>query len=309
MVDDSGIVFNVSEEVAEAFLCLPCHRSLAVRKKIPDEALANYRWIGDVPLELQGLTWLEEDLVSRAHLIGKIVRLQNRNVTSYFSIKGHMVLVPQDTRRLVNLLPSSPDSLVDNIRVVWVGKSIPNKLNLQQHFTVRTDKVRKALQWLCNNHDDYQDVQIDDDEMSKWPPVYVAEKLMNSMAHLTNPTQEDASRSGYGVEDLDVVNVEGDLPISASALIDTNGVSESPVVSKLQDLARLKDSEKIIKVIPGTQLLSDYNECQYFTAAFPTLFPYGTGKHIDSRRQTSISLTRWIQLLLRHSSKYMFFKS
>jgi len=46
------------------------------------------------------------------------MRLQNRNVTSYFSIKGHMVLVPQDTRRLVNLLPSSPDSLVDNIRVV-----------------------------------------------------------------------------------------------------------------------------------------------------------------------------------------------
>jgi len=56
MVDDSGIVFDVSEEVAEAFLCLPCHQSLAVRKKIPDEALANYRWIGDVPLELQGLT-------------------------------------------------------------------------------------------------------------------------------------------------------------------------------------------------------------------------------------------------------------
>jgi hypothetical protein len=115
MVNDSGIVLDVSEEVAEAFLCLSYHWSLAVRKQILDEARANYRWIGDVPLELQGLTWLEEDLVFRAHLIGKIVRLQNRNVTSYFSIKGHMVLVPQDTRRLVNLLLSSPDSLVDNI--------------------------------------------------------------------------------------------------------------------------------------------------------------------------------------------------
>jgi len=87
MVNDSGIVFDVSEEVAEAFLCLSYHWSLAVRKQILDEARANYRWIGDVPLELQGLTWLEEDLVFRAHLIGKIVRLQNRNVTSYFSIK------------------------------------------------------------------------------------------------------------------------------------------------------------------------------------------------------------------------------
>lgn len=49
---------------------------------------------------------------------------------------------------------------------------------------------------------------------------------MNSMAHLTSASGEDASRSGYGVEDLDISNINGNLPILASALIDTNGVSE-----------------------------------------------------------------------------------
>lgn len=76
------------------------------------------------------------------------------------------------------------------------------------------------------------------------------------------------------------------------------------IVTKLEDLARLKDSEKIINVVARSQPLSDYDDCHYFTTAFPTLFPYGTGKHIDERRRRSIGLTRWIQLLLRHSSRY-----
>ena len=90
------------------FFCSTCHHCLTVDKKIPIDSLANYRWIGDVPEELRDLTWIEESLISRGHLIGKIVRLQNRNATSYFAIKGHMVLVPQDTRELVNLLPGPP---------------------------------------------------------------------------------------------------------------------------------------------------------------------------------------------------------
>ena len=59
----------------------------------------------------------------------------------YFAIKGHMVLVPQDTRELVNLLPRSPESVLDSIRVVWVGKTEPNKSHLCKYFTVKTDRV------------------------------------------------------------------------------------------------------------------------------------------------------------------------
>ena len=305
MVDDLGISRSSATDELEICLCSSCYHGMAVDEKTPGDSLANYRWIGDVPEELQGLSWLEEDLISRAHLIGKIVRLQNRNVTSYFAIKGHVVLVPQDTRKLVDILPASPDSLLDSIRVVWVGKTEPTKLNLRRHFTVRTEKVRRALEWLCQNHADYREVQIDEEEIGRWPSVFVAEKLMNSMARVRRPAGEDALRDGFGVEDMDIAGIDGDLPMPASALIDTNGVSESPVVSKLHELARLKEnSEKIVNVITGNELLSDYNTCYYFTAAFPTLFPYGSCRHIDSRRQTPLSLLRWIQLLLRHSSRY-----
>src|SRR5579859_2269659 len=299
MVDDMAI----SDDL-HISLCSSCHHSLADDKKTPRDSLANYRWIGDIPEELRDLNWIEESLIS-AHLIGKIVRLQNRNVTSYFAIKGHAVLVPQDTRKLVDLLPASPDSLLDSIRVVWVSKTEPNKLLLRRHFTVHTEKVRKALDWLCQHHEDYQSVEINEAEIQQWPSVFVAQKLMDSMGRVRHSGSEDASRSGYGVEDMDITSIEGDLPISASALVDTNGVSDSPTVAKLQELARLKNAERVVNVVTGTNLLSDYEVDYYFTAAFPTIFPYGSGKHLDGRRRDQLSLSRWIQLLLRHSSRYV----
>src|SRR5271155_1848798 len=294
MVNDMAI----SDDL-QISLCSSCHLSLADDKKTPRDSMANYRWIGDIPEELQDLTWVEESLISRAHLIGKIVRLQNRNVGSYFSIKGHTVLVPQDTRKLVDLLLPSPDSLLDSVRVVWVGKTEPNKLHLRKHFTVRTEKIRKALDWLCRHHGS---VDINEAEIQQWPEVFVAEKLMDSMGRVRHSRSEDASRSGHGVEDMDITSIEGDLPMSASALVDTNGVSDSPTVAKLQELARLKTSERVVvNVVNGANLLSDYEVDYYFTAAFPTIFPYGSGKHLDGRRRDQLSFSRWIQLLLRHS--------
>ena len=105
---------------------------------------------------------------------------------------------------------------------------------------------------------------------------------------------------------MDISNVDGDLPISTSVLVDMNGVSQSSTVSTLQDLAQLKQSEKIINVVTGNDLLSDFEIDYYFTAAFPTLFPYGTGKHIHNLRQQPLSLPQWIQLMLRHSSRFSF---
>ena len=48
----------------------------------PSQSLANYRLVGQVPPQLQNLTWIEELFIARAHLTGRIVRLQNRNANS-----------------------------------------------------------------------------------------------------------------------------------------------------------------------------------------------------------------------------------
>jgi hypothetical protein len=122
-------------------LCSTCHSSIVLAKR-PAESLANFRWVGPMPNELKDLTWIEELLIARAHVVGRVVRLQARNQASYFGIKGH----PQDTTLLLDVLPMTPASLPDMVRVVWTGKSAPDQDRLRSQLTVRRDVVYNALQ-------------------------------------------------------------------------------------------------------------------------------------------------------------------
>ena len=76
----------------------------------PAESLANFRWVGLVPDELKDLAWIEELLVACAQVVVRVVRLQARNQASYFGIKGHVILLPQDTTLLLDILPMTPAS-------------------------------------------------------------------------------------------------------------------------------------------------------------------------------------------------------
>ena len=113
MIDPLGIQQDNSH--SNVWLCSTCHPSIMLAKR-PPESLANFRWVGPVPDELNDLTWIEELLIARAHVVGRVVRLQARNQASYLGIKGHIILLPQDTTLLLDLLPMSPASLSDGPR-------------------------------------------------------------------------------------------------------------------------------------------------------------------------------------------------
>ena len=285
-------------------VCNKCYGSLS-SGMLPIEALANFRWIGPVPEELKDLTWVEEELIARSHLIGRVFRLEERTHREpmYSSLKGHIVLVPQNTMRLLDILPISPDSLTDIAHVVWVGKSEPEISKLAPQFTVRKQKVIDALSWLQRNHEDYRNITIDNIELQKWPSVFITEALLNSIARLRSGEAEDALRDGFATEQVDVDEFHGDIPNTSSGIIDINNISRSRHLNTLEELQTLQN-RFTINVVPGTKVLEHYADPTYFTSAFPTLFPWGTGKHIDNRRKGSLRLKRWIELLLKNSSRY-----
>jgi hypothetical protein len=234
MIDQMGLTGDGSH----ISLCHHCNTEIAKGNQ-PIQSLANYRWIGPVPDELLDLNWLEELLIARAHLIDRIVRLEERKASSYFALKGHTVLLPQDTTRLIDLLPMSPSSLPDIVRVVWTGKSTPNKTRLRSNFTVRRDKVYRALKWLCQNHEDYRHVIIDEERISTWDSTFVVTELLDSMGTVSDPAAEDASKSGFATEDPDVDGVQGDIPFTVSGILDVNNVTQptsSAILSQLADL-------------------------------------------------------------------------
>ena len=150
---------------------------------------------GPVPEELRDLTWIEELLIARMHVCGSIVHLcQRNNASSFFGIKGHVIFLPQDTTRLIDLLPMPPASLSDMVKVVWTGKSKPDRSHLRSRFMVRKRKVYNALKWLVENHDDYRNnVNIDEERIKGWESIFITVELLDSIGHVSNSSVEDAS--------------------------------------------------------------------------------------------------------------------
>ena len=56
-----------------------------------------------MPDELKNLTWIEELLIARAHVVGRFVRLQARNQAPRFAVKGHVIFLPQNNLELRDL--------------------------------------------------------------------------------------------------------------------------------------------------------------------------------------------------------------
>ena len=300
MIDRLGIVKTAGHSIS-IYICQSCQKSLK-RDIQPPESLANFRWIGPVPFELQGLTWIEELLIARAHLNGTIIRLQNRNTTSHFGLKGHVILLPQDTTRLLDLLPLPPSSLPDIVRVVWVGKPVRSADGLRDHFSVRTQRVYDALLWLTRYNEDYKDVMIDRSQFKRWPSVFVVQELLDQIGEVEDGYEDDDARTGVATEDMDIAEIEGDIPMTTSAIVDIDGVSQPSQLKAIQHISLWKN-DATINIITGNNILNEETLPSYFTAAFPTVFPWGTGKHIDNRRSGFITLKKWMQLLLRNSSR------
>jgi len=113
---------------------------------------------------------------------------------------------------------------------------------------------------------------------------------------------------GVATGDIDSADVNGDLPLTASAIIDVDGVSQPSDLNALQQISLWKD-DTVINILASNKILNEQDLPSYFTSAFPTIFPWGTGKHIDSKRSQNpkgkLDLKKWMQLLLMNSSRYI----
>ena len=96
-----------------------------------------------------------------------------------------------------------------------------------------------------------------------------------------------------------------DLPFTSSGVVDVNNIAEIPDATTLSHLAQLK-ADVTANVVTSSKILNQYNCDTYFTSAYPTILPWGTGKHQDARRgDKQLPLLKWVSLMLRHSSRFV----
>ena len=114
---------------------------------------------GSVPPALQGLTQVEEMLISPVMPIMSVYRLP----LGQYGYSGHVVNLPQDVASFVHSLPRTPSQL-DVVVVCREGAAGSHK-----DFRVRRSRVLQALQWLMENNPYFREISLDHAAVAQLP--------------------------------------------------------------------------------------------------------------------------------------------
>ncbi len=159
---------------------------------------------------LEDLTFAEEVVTARAHPVVTILKLRPNNsfnLGTYRGVCRHSVLLPQNPRLLLILLPSETTSVDDVVRVVWAGKTSPQLEQLSRFVSIRKHRVIGALQWLVANNPLYENIQINHYLLKTWEDEFIPSGIVDNIVHCNADQHE---REGY-VTDLNDGNFENDL--------------------------------------------------------------------------------------------------
>ena len=130
-------------------MCSRCSRD----KQEPElYSAANNMDPGSVPPVLQGLTQVEEMLISPVMPIMSVYQLP----LGQYGYSGHVINLPQDVASFVRSLPCIPNQ-VDIVIVHREGAAESYK----DFNKVRRSRVLQALQWLMENNQYFHEISLD----------------------------------------------------------------------------------------------------------------------------------------------------
>ncbi|RHZ85447.1 hypothetical protein Glove_65g123 [Diversispora epigaea] len=291
------------------FVCKhPCmdgsnHKVLLDRSKFVNNNISNRDenlfdiQIGTTPQCLQGLTILEQLLISVDYICINIIQLTNQKHTHH-KLKGQ-----------------------------------PSEEQLKKVLCVRRNKIASALEWLIVHNILYKNVRFDKTTLESLPenevPVALlattvlininSKKVEHYTGYVTDPIDEDnINNNSSDIYDEELNNNEDttklynsiggltELRSSGITYVNNTLVSEQERTLKLlekmtQELTDNKqvDSSHTILMPHSNIPKNEYTDPTLLPATFPTLFPYGIGDHEDDFCKQYISFKQYIKHLLR----------
>ncbi|KAJ5367173.1 hypothetical protein N7541_001114 [Penicillium brevicompactum] len=312
-------------------LCSGYHAALlrGSAPKFSAENKVNVTMCQHYPDSLKDLTLTKEYLIARSHPVGVIVKLRpggRMSPANYHALRGHFIIIPQDPKPLLQILPSPDLQFTELIKVFWLGNRAPTDEDLRPFLIVRKSKVLAALQYLIQHNSLYGDVTVAHSTIYNWPDEFIPSDLQQHVISLDETDHNE--RVGYSVN-LQEGNYENDwqaaedgsdhltgnsLPVTASVTVDVNGERQNPDMRLLNTMNTLiGDSSPDVQPrftpaghMDQTGLSYDTHRCppdhHYFTSTFPTLFPTGIEGHLDDR-DVPMSLAAFTNWALRHHSR------
>jgi len=335
---DSSLRLDSCAKVGSDYLfCSPCHTSISQNRPPKYSALngVNVTFCQSYPGILQELTLVEECLVARCHPIASIVKLRPRGA-SYDRLRGHVVVLPQEPGPLLDILPSADLVLVDKIKVIWFGDGEPTAHDLKPYLEVRKHVVLRALRWLRLYSKLYSHIAVNEALLNSWEDSFIPRDLEESIVHSES---DHGEREGYAAN-LRTGNHENDFqealdgqssaPISTGCVYtDVESSRQHPTLQLVSAILNLEkgrlereaprrttgeeggphyiDDVPVIRYVSRGRsvLMNDWQDPEFFTGSFPTLFPLGSGGHLPDpqERTVAVSLQAWAKWTLSHHSR------
>ncbi|KZV64113.1 hypothetical protein PENSPDRAFT_588898, partial [Peniophora sp. CONT] len=180
-------------------VCKPCLRSLTAKQpKRPRFALANGLWLGNIPEELQGLTFAERLLISRVRFNYCVVKVTS---SMHYKMRANAIMFPSPIAKIYDILPPRREELDEVLAYLFIGPHKPTKQDHERApMLIRRNKVWDALTWLKRNHSGYKDLELSHENLETYsedePPVIVnykkwtGEKEPESSAVYNEPENE-----------------------------------------------------------------------------------------------------------------------
>jgi hypothetical protein len=261
--------FPIAIDHSSNKVCNIC-RPFLPRGIIPQYALAQGLWLGEVPEELSSLRYIEKMLVSRIRHSWCSIRI----ASGMRKMKAHAISYKQPLPKVYSILPPPKDDIEEVLAIMFTGPCKPSAADFKRTpFLVRRNHVKKALEWLVLNHADYDGVTISVEHLNNYPedmpPVSIEYK---QLYHNKIP-------EGTSIHDVDVEDgtSEGECAFTVHGLTgeDLNIMTTNAVKAKA--LMHLNSQGKFLAVAHSDEPESIWNNPQLYPQMFPWLFPYGLG--------------------------------
>ena len=295
---DYRLYLGDTDKDGSIFVCNSCCSCLSKKAPEPPKNSIYFTDLGgDVPDCLKDLTLPEQLLICPIIVKAYVLKLVSHGSpqSAQRAIKGNTIAFMQDVQEVITQLPCL-NSLDEYLKVCWIGDptcAIPIQ-RIKKLLTVRREKVRLALEWLCINHKGFIElgITINKDTLLQLPEDDIPMSIIENISRSGDVEAASAESSSYVPQQAepDADQAQVDIPIERSGVIDvdTTQMSNADLFSaafrnlNLKPDPRLTDNS-IIKARSGSQPVGAYNNPHFWSLAFPALFPYGIGGCDDKR--------------------------
>ena len=273
-------------------ICSTCFNSVS-KGKLPQLALANGKWIGKIPTELQNLSYAEQLLIARVRHNRCLIRVSS----GMHKMRANVISYANPMPKVYHTLPPPIEELDEVLAFIYTGPCKPTKSDFERIPLL----VRRALEWLKLNHIDYLDLNISYENLEKYPenepPVVVDYKE-------SFENKDPESTAINDMEDESGVEI-GSCPFVVHGVTGEEYSTKSLKALKAIALQHLTDNRKVLAIGHEKNPESIYNNPQLFPQMMPWLFPYGLGGIGNSlQKYKSADLTHKRHLLLYHDKRF-----